>query len=206
MSFGDDLCAQPSCGRSRAQHSEYDNGMWWDGHVFVEPAAPAPQGDGDAVAHEAREDAPVPNSHMFVPEGGPRWHAFAFGPRESCADCGGPFSASYHSPPGGPARINGDGDAAVLAMGESVFKFVHALGLRGKQATLDADVAEARDHEIYAAGRAEGAREERDACRSLFESIDPASDEERLSKSPGAGAMGAVLEYRDAIARRGQQP
>ena len=34
---------------------------------------------------------------------------------------------------------------------------------------------------------------------SLHESVDPASDHERQSGSPGAGAMGAVIEYRDLI-------
>jgi len=33
----------------------------------------------------------------------------------------------------------------------------------------------------------------------LHESINPASDEERLNETPGAGAMGAVVEYRDLI-------
>ena len=33
----------------------------------------------------------------------------------------------------------------------------------------------------------------------LHESVDPASDAERLNKVPGAGAMGAVIEYRDLI-------
>jgi len=37
---------------------------------------------------------------------------------------------------------------------------------------------------------------------SLHEQINPASDDERHSKTPGAGAMGAVIEYRDTI--RGQ--
>lgn len=36
---------------------------------------------------------------------------------------------------------------------------------------------------------------------SLHESINPASDDERLNKVPGAGAMGAVIEYRDSIRR-----
>lgn len=36
---------------------------------------------------------------------------------------------------------------------------------------------------------------------SLHESINPASDDERLHKVPGAGAMGAVIEYRDTIRR-----
>jgi len=34
---------------------------------------------------------------------------------------------------------------------------------------------------------------------SLHEQINPASDQERHDKSPGAGAMGAVIEYRDRI-------
>lgn len=33
----------------------------------------------------------------------------------------------------------------------------------------------------------------------LHESINPASDMERLCGDPGAGAMGAVIEYRDTI-------
>lgn len=34
---------------------------------------------------------------------------------------------------------------------------------------------------------------------SLHESVNPASDNERLAGAPGAGAMGAVIEYRDII-------
>jgi hypothetical protein len=34
---------------------------------------------------------------------------------------------------------------------------------------------------------------------ALHESVDPASDDERLNKVPGAGAMGAVIQYRDLI-------
>ena len=33
----------------------------------------------------------------------------------------------------------------------------------------------------------------------LHEQVDSASDAERLDKIPGAGAMGAVIEYRDKI-------
>jgi hypothetical protein len=33
----------------------------------------------------------------------------------------------------------------------------------------------------------------------VHESIDPASDDERQKNIPGAGAMGAVIEYRDFI-------
>ncbi len=38
---------------------------------------------------------------------------------------------------------------------------------------------------------------------SLHESVNPASDDERHNNVPGAGAMGAVIEYRDLI--RAQQ-
>lgn len=38
---------------------------------------------------------------------------------------------------------------------------------------------------------------------SLHESVNPASDDERHNKVPGAGAMGAVIQYRDLI--RAQQ-
>lgn len=34
---------------------------------------------------------------------------------------------------------------------------------------------------------------------SLHESVNPASDDERHNKVPGAGGMGAVIEYRDLI-------
>lgn len=33
----------------------------------------------------------------------------------------------------------------------------------------------------------------------LHESVSPASDQERHDKVPGAGAMGALIEYRDLI-------
>ena len=36
---------------------------------------------------------------------------------------------------------------------------------------------------------------------ALHESINPASDAERNASLPGAGAMGVVIEYRDAIRR-----
>ncbi len=35
----------------------------------------------------------------------------------------------------------------------------------------------------------------------LYEQINPASDDERLNHVLGAGAMGAVMDYRDAICR-----
>lgn len=41
----------------------------------------------------------------------------------------------------------------------------------------------------------------KERAAALHESINPASDDERASGTPGAGAMGAVIEYRDAIRR-----
>jgi hypothetical protein len=43
---------------------------------------------------------------------------------------------------------------------------------------------------------------EREECAQLFEQVDPASDDERLHNVPGAGAMGAVLQFRDLIRAR----
>lgn len=40
---------------------------------------------------------------------------------------------------------------------------------------------------------------ERERCASLYERVNPASDDERQRHVPGAGAMGAVIEYRDII-------
>lgn len=40
---------------------------------------------------------------------------------------------------------------------------------------------------------------ERERCATLHENINTASDDERFHGHPGAGAMGAVIEYRDAI-------
>ena len=50
---------------------------------------------------------------------------------------------------------------------------------------------------------AEAIEAERERCAQLHESINPASDQERHNGDPGAGAMGAVIEYRDKI--RGQK-
>ncbi len=44
---------------------------------------------------------------------------------------------------------------------------------------------------------------ERERCAMLHELMDPASDSERLSGSPGAGAIGAIIRYRDAIRQLG---
>lgn len=39
----------------------------------------------------------------------------------------------------------------------------------------------------------------RDRAAALHESVNTASDQERHNGDPGAGAMGAVIEYRDLI-------
>ena len=55
---------------------------------------------------------------------------------------------------------------------------------------------------MLAVGIAEAIEAEREACAMIHESVNPASDNERLNKVPGAGAMGAVIEYRDLIRKR----
>ncbi len=44
-----------------------------------------------------------------------------------------------------------------------------------------------------------GWRAATERAASLHESVDPASGQERQSGSPGADAMGAVIQYRDLI-------
>ena len=39
----------------------------------------------------------------------------------------------------------------------------------------------------------------------LFEQVNPASDVERINGDPGAGAMGAVIEYRDLIRKEAKR-
>jgi hypothetical protein len=39
----------------------------------------------------------------------------------------------------------------------------------------------------------------------LFEQVNPASDVERINGDPGAGAMGAVIEYRDLIRKEAEK-
>lgn len=52
----------------------------------------------------------------------------------------------------------------------------------------------------------EAVREEREACAQLHENIDPACDHEKVPRPvPGAGAMRAILLYRDAIRARGKE-
>ena len=59
---------------------------------------------------------------------------------------------------------------------------------------------EHRDGSLWAAFEL-GWRTATERAASLHENINPASDAERGSRTPGAGAMGAVIEYRDAIRR-----
>lgn len=73
------------------------------------------------------------------------------------------------------------------------------LPITADQRTID-DLQRARDEIVALRAALLNVRSEtlEEAAR-LYESINPASDEERLHGAPGAGAMGAVLEYRDAI-------
>ena len=57
---------------------------------------------------------------------------------------------------------------------------------------------EHRDGSLWALFLA-GYRAGTDRAGNLFESVNPASDDERGTNTPGAGAMGAVIEYRDLI-------
>ena len=57
---------------------------------------------------------------------------------------------------------------------------------------------EHRTGSMWAAFEA-GFRAATERAASLHEQINPASDQERHDKSPGASAMGAVIEYRDRI-------
>lgn len=54
------------------------------------------------------------------------------------------------------------------------------------------------DGSLWAAFEA-GFRAATERAAGLHEQVDSASDAERLAKVPGAGAMGAVIEYRDKI-------
>ena len=55
------------------------------------------------------------------------------------------------------------------------------------------------DRELVAIQITKAIEAERERCAQLHESVSPASDDERLRGDPGAGAMGAVIEYRDLI-------
>ena len=56
------------------------------------------------------------------------------------------------------------------------------------------------NHEIHSVAAAI------EACAMLHESVNPANDDERLNNVPGAGAMGAVIEYRDKIRTLSKDP
>lgn len=67
-------------------------------------------------------------------------------------------------------------------------------------ALIDA-LLEHRQHVFGKRGEPAAVLAEREACAQLHESINPACDHER-PHVPGAGAMGAVIAYRDAIRAR----
>jgi hypothetical protein len=52
---------------------------------------------------------------------------------------------------------------------------------------------------LYRSARDIATKQERERCAALHESINSASDDERFHGHPGAGAMGAIIEYRDLI-------
>jgi len=72
---------------------------------------------------------------------------------------------------------------------------------RGVEAYFDAEDEEFVDNLTKdmekVVRQAEQAAYERAAM--LYENIDPACDHERQNGDPGAGAMGAIIEYRDKI-------
>lgn len=53
--------------------------------------------------------------------------------------------------------------------------------------------------------RIEGINDALDAAIEIHEQINPAGDAERLEGIAGCGAMGAVIEYREAIKRLKQK-
>ncbi len=55
-----------------------------------------------------------------------------------------------------------------------------------------------REGSLWAAF-SEGFRVATERAAMIHESVNPASDEERLNHVPGAGGMGAVIQYRDMI-------
>ncbi len=64
-----------------------------------------------------------------------------------------------------------------------------------------------REHEgsyygFIAVQIAEAIEAERERCAMLHEQVNPASDDERINGVPGAGAMGAVIQYRDLIRKQ----
>lgn len=82
-------------------------------------------------------------------------------------------------------------------------EIAHELGeLYAKELSEDTDtiagLVDAVQRILDAADR-RGFERARKMAAQLHENINPASDQERLWGDPGAGAMGAVLEYRDAI-------
>lgn len=90
-------------------------------------------------------------------------------------------------------------------MGQATAREAGSLADSQSWSELDSDIQEwmaifaARINERTRQAEAAAREEERERCAMLHENVNPASDEERLNNVPGAGAMGAVIEYRDAI-------
>lgn len=68
----------------------------------------------------------------------------------------------------------------------------------GTSVIADKDI-DAYNRAVLAAYREVTRNEAFEEAARLHEQINPASDDERLKGHPGAGAMGAVIEYRDAL-------
>ena len=85
-------------------------------------------------------------------------------------------------------------DDRETALADEIVKQTYDVGYVELANTIAAALRAARED-----GRRQGATEMREAAGYLHEQINPASDEERQNSDPGAGAMGAVIEYRDKI-------
>lgn len=97
------------------------------------------------------------------------------------------------------AATNKGGDVVVRSDGKlfiplSVAVETIARLTAGQDAPTDPDVA------MYQRSVVRAIRQHAlEQAAALHESINPASDAERLNGDPGAGAMGAIIEYRDKI-------
>lgn len=108
------------------------------------------------------------------------------------------------SPPGTPLETASPSTQVhlhgITSIGRVVWRF------KGP-ATLDGLIAALIKHREDVFGSAPVEAPERERIRNealeeaaqFHESVNPASDAERLAGAPGAGAMGAVIEYRDGI-------
>ena len=101
------------------------------------------------------------------------------------------------------------GDYLRVALGDAALQCKYAAHFLG-----EAPAHDPKDRQAATADTETAAREHDDEVRAqafeeaadLHPNINPASDEERLRGSPGAGAMGAVIEYRDALREKARKP